>query len=123
MPILLIVGLAALLVGIILFFTWFGHLLALIKAVAPLVFMVGGAVAAYLGWEEMKDKKTPPLDFSNPDEAGRYTAEAKAYQAEIKEIREETNREDIIEVSQVEDITVEESVCDDDVNEGQEPKN
>lgn len=89
MPVLLIVGLVALLVGIILFFAWIGHFLILIKALAPLAFIAGGAVAAYLGWEEMKDKKAPPIvDFSNPDEADRYKAEAKAYQAEINEVRE-----------------------------------
>lgn len=87
MPVLLIVGLAALLLGIILFFVWFAFILGLVKAFLPAFLMAGGAVAAYLGWEEWRDKRTPALDFSNPDEASRYKAEAAAYQAEINEIK------------------------------------
>ncbi len=87
MPVLLIVGLAALLLGIIFFFVWIGYFVMLVKALAPLAFIIGGAVAAYLGWEEMMDKKDAGLDFSNPDEANRYKAEATAYQAEINDMR------------------------------------
>jgi hypothetical protein len=85
MPVLLAGGLAALIVGIILFFCWFAAIGALLKALLPLAFIAGGAVAAYLGWEEFQDRNKPPLDFSSPDEADRYKAEAKAYQAEINE--------------------------------------
>lgn len=87
MPVLLIVGLAALLLGIIFFFVWISYFVMLVKALAPLAFIIGGAVAAYLGWEEMMDKKDAGLDFSNPDEANRYKAEATAYQAEINDMR------------------------------------
>lgn len=87
MPVLMIAGLVSLVLGIVLFFIWFGHILALIKAVLPLVFIVGGAVAAYLGWEEMKESRGPTMDFSSPDEANRYKAEAKAYQAELNVIK------------------------------------
>lgn len=87
MPVLMIAGLVSLVLGIILFFVWFGHILALIKAVLPLVFIVGGAVASYLGWEEMKESRGPTMDFSSPDEANRYKAEAKAYQAKLNEIK------------------------------------
>ncbi len=87
MPVLLIVGLAALVLGLVLFFVWFSHILALIQALLPLAFIVGGAVAAYLGWEEMRERGRPKMDFSNPDEASRYKAEAKAYQAELNEMK------------------------------------
>jgi len=87
MPVLMIAGLVSLVLGIILFLVWFGYILALIKAVLPLVFIIGGAVAAYLGWEEMKEGRGPTMDFSSPDEASRYKAEAKAYQAELNEIK------------------------------------
>lgn len=87
MPVLMIAGLVSLVLGIILFFVWFGYILALIKAVLPLIFIIGGAVASYLGWEEMKEGQGPAMDFSSPDEASRYKAEAKAYQAELNEIK------------------------------------
>ncbi|MDR2945352.1 MAG: hypothetical protein LBV79_01200 [Candidatus Adiutrix sp.] len=87
MPLLLIAGLAVLLLGLILFIVWFGYLLVLIKALLPAFLMAGGAVAAYLGWEEWRDKRTPVMDFSSPDEASRYTAEAAVYQAQINEIK------------------------------------
>lgn len=86
MPVLMIMGLVSLLLGIVLFFVWFGYILALIKAVLPLFFIIGGAVAGYLGWEELKEKRGPAMDFSSPDEANRYKAEAKAYQAKLNEI-------------------------------------
>ena len=87
MPVLLIVGLVTLLLGIVLFFVWFGYILALVQALLPAFLMAGGAVAAYLGWEEWRDKQAPAMDFSNPDEASRYTSEAAAYQAQINEIK------------------------------------
>jgi hypothetical protein len=87
MPVLLIAGLAALVLGLILFFAWFGHILALIQATLPLAFLAGGAVAAYLGWEELRENRKPVMDFSSPDEASRYKAEARAYQAKLNEIK------------------------------------
>lgn len=87
MPVLLIVGSVTLLLGIVLFFTWFGYILILVKALLPAFLMAGGAVAAYLGWEEWRDKQAPAMDFSSPDEASRYKAEAAVYQAEINEIK------------------------------------
>lgn len=86
MPVLLIAGLVSLVLGLVLFFAWFGYIVAIIKAILPAAFIGAGAVAAYLGWEEMKDKKSPNIDFSNPTEANRYKAEAMAYQEEINEI-------------------------------------
>lgn len=88
MPVLLIAGLAALVLGLILFFAWFVYIAALLKAILPVFFIAGGGVAAYLGWEELQDRKNPHMDFSSPDEASRYKADAKAYQAELNEIKD-----------------------------------
>lgn len=87
MPVLLIAGLVTLLLGIVLFFSWFGFILALVKALLPAFLMAAGTVAAYLGWEEWRDKRSPAMDFSNPDEASRYKAEATVYQAEINKMQ------------------------------------
>jgi hypothetical protein len=91
MPGLLVGGLAALLVGLIMFFAWLGAVLNLVKALAALGFIGAGLVIIYLGWEEFQDhKKKPSLDFSSPAEASRYKAEATAYKAELEGI----NRDD-----------------------------
>lgn len=90
MPVLLLAGGVILVVGIVLFFLWFGFIWALAKAILPVVLMAGGAVATYLGWEEWRDRQLPATDFSNPSEANRYQAEAVAYQAEINDIQHES---------------------------------
>ncbi|MDR0881170.1 MAG: hypothetical protein LBP55_01300 [Candidatus Adiutrix sp.] len=87
MPVLLIIGLVSLLIGLILLGVWFGSFLVLVKALLPLAFLAGGAVASYLGWTERRDRRRPSMDFSSPGEATRYQAEARAYQAEINEIK------------------------------------
>ncbi len=86
MPILLFGGLAALIIGVVLFFCWVAAIGILFKALLSLAFITGGVVAIYLGWEEFQDRNKPPLDFSSPDEADRYKAEAHAYQTEINEV-------------------------------------
>jgi hypothetical protein len=85
-PGLLVGGLAALVVGLIMFFVWLGAVLTLIKALAALGFMGAGAGAIYLGGDEFQDHKRPSLDFSSPAEAARYQAEAAAYQSKLAEI-------------------------------------
>ncbi len=84
MPVLFIAGVVTLLLGLILLVVWFSHFVAIIKVILPILFMGGGAIAAYLGWEELKDRKDPRFDFSSQDEAERYKAEATAYQAGLE---------------------------------------
>jgi threonine/homoserine/homoserine lactone efflux protein len=83
---MLVVGLAALVVGLIMFFAWLGAVLALVKALFALGLIGAGVVTIYLGWEEFREQKRPNLDFSSPAEADRYRAEAAAYQAKLTEI-------------------------------------
>jgi len=90
MPGVLVGGLAALLIGLIMLFAWLEAVLILVKALAALGFIGGGAIAVYLGWEEFRDIKKASLEFSSPAEANRYQAEAEAYQAELAEISQHT---------------------------------
>ncbi|UQZ89629.1 hypothetical protein C4J81_10580 [Deltaproteobacteria bacterium Smac51] len=99
MPVLLIAGIMVSVVGLTLFFVWFGAILAIIKAIIPLGLMAGGAVAAYLGWEELRDRRSPTMDFSSPDEANRYKSEAKAYQAELNEMKDVEKPVEVIEAT------------------------
>lgn len=109
MPVLMIAGLVSLVLGIVLFFAWFGYILALIKAILPLAFIISGAVASYLGWEEMRESRTPTMDFSSPDEADRYKSEAKAYQAKLNEIKNGSNEVIEVAASSAESARVEET--------------
>jgi len=50
-------GLVALVLGIIGIIAWWGYFIDVLMGVLPVMLLLGGALAAYLGFEEMKDKK------------------------------------------------------------------
>ncbi len=50
-------GLIALILGIIGIIIWWGYFLILLMAGVPVLLILGGALATYLGLEEIKDKK------------------------------------------------------------------
>ena len=100
----LVGGLVALLLGIIGIFAWWGDFVQLLKGVIPPILILGGVLAAYLGAEEMKDKRraesesamepfTPP---AGDDDAERYkqeVAELKAKLAAMEETGEDKGEE------------------------------
>ena len=53
-------GLVALVLGIIGIITWWGYFAKALLAAVPAMLILGGALAAYLGFEELKDKKNTP---------------------------------------------------------------
>ena len=91
-PVLLLSGLATLVVGVVLFFVWLEAILTVVQALMPLALLGAGAVAVYLGWEELRDLKKPALGFSTPAEANRYQAEARAYQEELDHLSQRDGR-------------------------------
>jgi hypothetical protein len=50
-------GLAALVLGIIGIIAWWGYFVKALMAGIPIMLILGGALAAYLGFEEIKDKR------------------------------------------------------------------
>jgi hypothetical protein len=59
-------GLVALILGIIGIVVWWSYLLEILMGVIPVMLILGGALAAYLGIEEMKDKRaTERVDTEN----------------------------------------------------------
>lgn len=54
---LLISGIVALIAGLVLLGLWGGHLLVIIKAAVPLVFLGVGVVLTYLGYEEYRENR------------------------------------------------------------------
>ncbi len=96
----LVGGLVALLLGIIGIFAWWGNFVQLLKGVIPPILILGGVLAAYLGAEEMKDKRRaeseatmePFTPAASGDDAERYkqeVAELKAKLAAMEETGEE----------------------------------
>ncbi|MDR2368475.1 MAG: hypothetical protein LBF58_10300 [Deltaproteobacteria bacterium] len=68
------------------FVAWFGYFWQVFKAFLPLFIIALGGLLTYFGWEERKDTKGAFIDFSSPDEASRYQAEALAYQEKIDKL-------------------------------------
>ena len=61
-------GLVALVLGIIGIIVWWGQLIHLLAGAVPLMFILGGALAAYFGIEELKNKKsTESFDTEKDD--------------------------------------------------------
>lgn len=57
-------GVAALVVGIILLIFWWWDFLTMLKGLIPVILLVGGAFAAYSGYDEIKEKmKGEPEEF------------------------------------------------------------
>ena len=56
----LVGGIGALVLGIILLVVWWNYFLALIAGAIPLILLLGGALATYLGVEEPATRHTTP---------------------------------------------------------------
>ncbi len=84
-------GLTAILLGLIfLYFLW-QPFITVILAGVPLILLLGGALATYLGIEEWRDtqsmKETGPTGYQS-DETERYKAEAEKYKAELEAMKQ-----------------------------------
>ena len=85
----LIGGLIALALGLIGLGMWWRDFLSLLAGGVPLLLLLGGALAVYLGFEETKDK------FFKKSEAPAYEppkvpeAEVEQYKAEVEKLKAE----------------------------------
>jgi cell division protein FtsB len=79
-------GLAAVVLGIIGIILWWSEFLRLVMGALPAMFILGGALAAYLGFEEIKDKKAAErLD----DKSSELKKEVDTLKEEIKGLKEQ----------------------------------
>jgi len=78
-------GLVALLLGIIGIIFWFGYFIKALQAGLPAMLILGGALAVYLGFEELKDKKNTPDTFN--DSTIDLKGEVESLKDEIKEMK------------------------------------
>ena len=80
-------GIAALVLGIIGIIIWWGEFIDILLGGVPIILILGGALAAYLGFEEIKDKRTTEsFDDTAQD---KIHQEVKELKKEIKDLKEE----------------------------------
>jgi len=82
-------GLAALILGIIGIIIWWGYFLKALAAGIPALLILGGALATYLGIEELKDKRSAEKFEEKPD-----TNELKEEVANLKKEVEDLKKEE-----------------------------
>ncbi|SFM62502.1 hypothetical protein [Thermodesulforhabdus norvegica] len=93
-------GLVAVFLGIIGIFTFFGDFLHLLAGAVPLMLLVGGAMAAYLGYDEVKDQvKLPflkkgeqPAQEASDEDVSKYKEELEKYKAEVEKLKAELEK-------------------------------
>ena len=79
-------GLIALVLGIIGIIIWWAYFIKALLAGIPVMLILGGALAAYLGIEEIKDKKASESFDTEKDELKR---EVETLKREVKDIKGE----------------------------------
>lgn len=87
----LVGGLAALVLGIIGIIAWWAYFLKALMAGVPALLILGGALAAYLGIEEIKDKKASEGFEGNREEDLKQ--EVENLKQEIQTLKTEENAE------------------------------
>ncbi len=93
-------GIGALVLGLILLIVWWGHFLTVLAGAIPIVLLIGGALAAYLGYEERKDQQqiekemnsatpppVPPEPYPTQEEFNRVKEESEKYKKEVEELQ------------------------------------
>jgi cell division protein FtsB len=84
----LVGGLIALILGIIGIIVWWGYFLKALMAGIPVMLILGGALATYLGVEEIKDKKaSESFDDTEKDDLKK---EVDSLKQEIKDLKDKT---------------------------------
>lgn len=86
-------GLGALVLGVIGIILWWEEFIELLMGGVPLVLILGGALAAYLGFEEIRDKRAAE-SFEEPDTAAgtgqeNLREEVQSLKSEIQELKSE----------------------------------
>ena len=80
-------GLIALVLGIVGIVVWWCYFLEILMGVIPVILILGGALATYLGIEQMKDKKAAESFDTGKDDIKR---EVDTIKQELKELKDKT---------------------------------
>lgn len=88
-------GVAAAFLGLIGVLVFIGPFLNLIAGAIPLVLLLGGAMAAYLGYDEVKEKLPFPKNRDTSGEVGSEPGlkeEAEKYRQEVERLKAELEK-------------------------------
>ena len=72
---ILLGGIAALVLGVIGLIVWFFDFLMILKGLVPIALILGGALAIYLGIEDIKTSASTEEETPPPPSAGKETKE------------------------------------------------
>ena len=86
----LVGGLIALILGVIGIIFWWGYFLKALMAGVPVMLLLGGALATYLGIEEIKDKNASETFDTGKDELKK---EVDSLKQEIKDLKDKKDPE------------------------------
>lgn len=97
---LLIAGAIATVFGLFGLFTWWNDLLIILKGAGPLVLILGGILAVYVGYDDMQDKireqqlqQDAKLDKAR-EEMELVRAKAEQYREELERLKEQVKSGD-----------------------------
>ena len=79
-------GAVAAAVGLILLVIWLEHFFVVLAGVIPIMLLLGGGLAVYLGFDEMKDSWKEEKSFDPEAETG---GNVEKYKQEIDDLKEE----------------------------------
>jgi hypothetical protein len=89
----LIGGAIAAAVGLILVVLWFSQFLMVLAGTIPAILLLGGALAIYLGFDELKDtwKKEETVEETSeaPEEVEKVKQDVSELKEEIEELKKE----------------------------------
>jgi hypothetical protein len=84
-------GVVALILGVIGVIWWWGEFIQLLMGAVPVMLILGGALAGYLGFEEIKDKRSAE---SFEESTTNLQSEVEDLKKEIKELKDEKGSEE-----------------------------
>jgi len=87
----LVGGVAALLLGLIGFIAWWKEFFIIVKGAIPLALLLGGALAVYVGIDEVKDKMHEEKE-KEKEELNKTREELEKARAEAEKMREELEK-------------------------------
>ena len=87
-------GIIALLLGIIGLITWWSDFLEILKGGIPIVLILGGALATYLGYEEYKDRQTLESLSESEEDLKQEVERLRKEIEELKGKKEEEKKEE-----------------------------
>jgi hypothetical protein len=94
-------GVAAAFLGLLGILVWHHEVFQVIGGAIPLILLLGGLMAAYLGYDEVKDKlpcckaretQEPSNDAKLREEVERYKQEAERYKQEAERLQSELDK-------------------------------